>query len=228
MNDFTSELKQRLDEIRAQGLYRELRRVDSPQSARISLGGRTLLNFSSNDYLGLANHPVLKEAAVRAIERFGTGAGASRLICGSLAPHGELEDALAHFERTEAALSFSSGYATALGTIGALIGKGDAIQNALSDMSVPENTDDLSGWINETEGFLSKELGAAFVARFRDYAGLTPPQVPSNMYTTSTTPARVQHWALVMLRLARLQQFSDELSARVRCELDPIRGTKGR
>jgi hypothetical protein len=103
-----------------------------------------------------------------------------------------------------------------LSILGALIAKGDAIQNALSDMSVPENTDELSGWINETEAFLSKELGAAFVARFRDYAGLTPPEVPSNMYTTSTTPARVQHWALVMLRLARLQQFSDELSARVR------------
>src|SRR5579859_3288366 len=127
LNDFTSELKQRLEELQAQGLYRELRRVDSPQAARISLGGRTLLNFSSNDYLGLANHPVLKEAAVRAIERFGAGSGGSRLICGSLAPHGELEEALAQFERAEAALSFSSGYATALGTIGALARKDDVV-----------------------------------------------------------------------------------------------------
>ena len=127
MNDFTSELKQRLDEIRAHGLYRELRRVDSPQSARISIGGRTLLNFSSNDYLGLANHPALKEAAIRATEQFGTGSGASRLICGSLAPHGALEEALARFKQTEAALSFSSGYTTALGTIGALMGKDDVV-----------------------------------------------------------------------------------------------------
>lgn len=127
MNDFTSELKLRLDEIRAQGLYRELRRVDSPQSARISVGGQTLLNFSSNDYLGLANHPVLKEAGVRAIGRFGAGSGGSRLICGSLAPHWELEEALAQFKRAGAALSFSSGYATALGTIGALAGKDDVV-----------------------------------------------------------------------------------------------------
>src|SRR5712664_737135 len=127
LNDFTSELKRRLDEIRAQGLYRELRRVDSPQSARISLGGRTFLNFSSNDYLGLANHPVLKEAAVQAIERFGAGSGASRLICGSLAPHGELEQALAQFKGTQRALSFSSGYAAAIGAIGALLGKDDII-----------------------------------------------------------------------------------------------------
>ncbi|HEX4646553.1 MAG TPA: 8-amino-7-oxononanoate synthase [Verrucomicrobiae bacterium] len=127
LNHFTSELRRRLDEIQAQGLYRELRRVDSPQSARISVAGRSFLNFSSNDYLGLANHPVLKEAAIRATERFGTGSGASRLICGSLAPHGELEEALAQFKGTEAALSFSSGYATALGTIGALAGRDDVV-----------------------------------------------------------------------------------------------------
>ena len=118
---------QRLDAIREQGLLRELRRVDSPQCPRIEIGGRTLLNFSSNDYLGLANHPALKEAAIKAVERFGAGAGASRLICGSLAPHHELEEALAAFKGTEAALSFSTGYAAALGTICALLGKDDII-----------------------------------------------------------------------------------------------------
>lgn len=91
------------------------------------IGGRELLNFSSNDYLGLANHLELKEAAVKAVEKFGAGAGASRLICGSLAPFHELEAALADFKGTEAALTFSTGYATALGTIGALVGKEDAI-----------------------------------------------------------------------------------------------------
>jgi 8-amino-7-oxononanoate synthase len=124
---FDAELERRLAEIHAQGLHRELRRVDSPQSTRITIDGRELLNFSSNDYLGLANHPLLKEASVKAVERFGCGSGASRLICGSLAPHHELENALADFKKTEAALSFSSGYAAAVGTICALVGKDDAI-----------------------------------------------------------------------------------------------------
>jgi len=104
-----------------------LRRIDSPQAPRIKVGGQTLLNFSSNDYLGLAAEPALKEAARQALEQYGAGAGASRLICGSLAPHHQLEEALAAFKGTEAALSFSTGYAAALGTIGALAGKGDIV-----------------------------------------------------------------------------------------------------
>jgi 8-amino-7-oxononanoate synthase len=127
VSEFDHELQNRLATIREQGLYRELRRVDSPQGPRIEIGGRTLLNFSSNDYLALANHPALKEAAINAVEKFGAGSGASRLICGSLAPHHELEEALAAFKGVEAALSFSSGYATAVGTICALLGKDDVI-----------------------------------------------------------------------------------------------------
>jgi 8-amino-7-oxononanoate synthase len=123
MSDFDQELEQRLGALRDQGLSRQLRRVDSPQGPRLELGGRGLLNFSSNDYLGLANEPSLKEAAHRAIDRYGAGAGASRLICGSLAPHHDLEEALAAFKGTEAALCFSTGYAAALGTLGALLGK---------------------------------------------------------------------------------------------------------
>src|SRR5436190_6090816 len=127
MNSFTDELKQRLAAIREQGLYRELRRIDSPQSPRIQLAGKSLLSFSSNDYLGLADHSALKEAAVKTIEKFGVGSGASRLVCGSLAPHHELEETLAAFKGTDAALTFSTGYATALGTICALVGKDDII-----------------------------------------------------------------------------------------------------
>ncbi|MDB6123498.1 MAG: 8-amino-7-ketopelargonate synthase [Pedosphaera sp.] len=127
MNDLASELSERLNRIREDGLYRELRRIDSPQSAHIEINGKPLLNFSSNDYLGLANHPILKEASIKAVERYGAGSGASRLICGSLAPHCELEQALANFKGTEAALSFSSGYAAAVGTICALLGKDDVI-----------------------------------------------------------------------------------------------------
>jgi 8-amino-7-oxononanoate synthase len=124
---FDAELQQRLAAIRDAGLLRELRRVDSPQGPRIEIGGRTLLNFSSNDYLGLANHPALKEAAIKATEKFGAGAGASRLICGSLAPFHELEETLTTFKGAEAALTFSTGYATAIGTITALLGKDDII-----------------------------------------------------------------------------------------------------
>jgi 8-amino-7-oxononanoate synthase len=127
VNDFNSELKHRLDAIREQNLFRELRRVDSAQGSRINIGGKIFLNFSSNDYLGLANDPILKEAAIKAIETFGAGAGSSRLICGSLAPFHQLEETLADFKHTEAALTFSTGYATAIGTICALLGKDDII-----------------------------------------------------------------------------------------------------
>ena len=125
--EFEDKLKQRLAALRDQGLYRELRCVHSAQSPRICIGGETFLNFSSNDYLGLANEPALKDAAIEAVNRYGSGAGASRLICGSLAPHHELDETIAQFKNTEAALSFSSGYAAALGAICALLAKGDII-----------------------------------------------------------------------------------------------------
>ena len=127
MSFFDDALTQDLAAIRDAGLLRELRRVDSPQGANVIIGGRKLHNFSSNDYLGFANHPELTEAAIQAVEKFGAGAGASRLICGLLAPYHELEEALANFKRTEAALTFSTGYAAALGTLGALVGQDDVI-----------------------------------------------------------------------------------------------------
>jgi len=124
---FERELENRLTAIRDQGLYRQLRRVDSSQGPRIEIAGKTLRNFSSNDYLGLANHPALKNAAAKAVETFGAGSGASRLICGSIAPHHALEESLAAFKGTPAALSFSSGYTTAIGAICALLSKEDII-----------------------------------------------------------------------------------------------------
>ncbi|EDY19157.1 8-amino-7-oxononanoate synthase [Chthoniobacter flavus Ellin428] len=116
-----------LAELRANALLRQLREVDSPQQPTLELAGRKLLNFSSNDYLGLATEPVLRNAAKQAIDEYGVGAGASRLICGTLSPHMRLEERLADFKRTEAALVFSSGYATAVGTIGALMHKDDVV-----------------------------------------------------------------------------------------------------
>ena len=127
MNSFTDELNLRLAALREQNLFRELRRVDSAPGTRIEIDGKTLLNFSSNDYLGLANHLKLKAAAIRAVEKYGAGAGASRLICGSLAPFHELEESLAVFKKSEAALTFSTGYAAAVGSITALVGKSDIV-----------------------------------------------------------------------------------------------------
>jgi glycine C-acetyltransferase/8-amino-7-oxononanoate synthase len=116
-----------LADLKSRSLLRKLRTVDSPQQAVIRSGGRDLINFSSNDYLGLATEPVLGEAAKKAIDEFGVGAGASRLISGTLLPHVLLEQKLAEFKRTRAALAFSSGYATALGAICALAGKNDIV-----------------------------------------------------------------------------------------------------
>jgi 8-amino-7-oxononanoate synthase len=124
---FNQQLAADLDALREAGLLRELRRVDSVQGTRLTANGRSLLNFSSNDYLGLATDPVLQEAAAKTAREFGAGAGASRLVCGSLAPHHALEEALAAFKGTESALSFSSGYATALGAQGALLGRDDVV-----------------------------------------------------------------------------------------------------
>ena len=91
------------------------------------MGGRDMLNFSSNDYLGLANHPALAEAAARAALDHGFGSGASRLICGTLRPHAELEEKVAAFKGTEAALCFGSGFAVGSGLVPALVGPGDHV-----------------------------------------------------------------------------------------------------
>ena len=127
MKPLENDIAERLAALQEQNLFRELRRVDSAQSQRIHIAGKSFLNFSSNDYLGLANHPAVKHAAIQALETFGAGSGASRLVCGSLAPFHELESALAKLKHTDAALAFSSGYAAAQGTIGALLDKGDVI-----------------------------------------------------------------------------------------------------
>lgn len=124
---FDEQLDAQLQQLHAEGLHRELRELTSAQGPHLQWEGKSLLNFSSNDYLGLANHSALKTAARDAVELYGTGSGASRLICGSLACHHELERTLAEFKQTEAALSFSSGYAAAIGTVGALAGKDDIV-----------------------------------------------------------------------------------------------------
>ncbi|MEI6350550.1 MAG: 8-amino-7-oxononanoate synthase [Verrucomicrobiota bacterium] len=116
-----------LEALKQESLLRRLREIESAPGPVMTYSGRELVNFSSNDYLGLAGESFLREAAKAAIDEFGVGSGASRLVCGTLSPHLRLEQKLAGFKRTEAALSFSSGYATALGTLSALAGKEDVI-----------------------------------------------------------------------------------------------------
>lgn len=118
---------QQLVELESLGLRRTLRPLDGPAGTDVVRGGKRLHNFSSNDYLGLANHPLVKAALIEGVERFGAGSAASRLVCGTLPPHRALEEDLAEAKETEAALVFASGFAAAMGTIPAIVGKGDFV-----------------------------------------------------------------------------------------------------
>ena len=120
-------IAQELAELRSRSLLRKLRTLDSAQQPAMEFAGKKMVNFSSNDYLGLATEPALREAAKAAIDQYGVGSGASRLVCGTLTPHVLLEEKLAAFKRTEAALTFSCGYAAALGALGGLCRKDDVI-----------------------------------------------------------------------------------------------------
>ena len=116
-----------LRQLDADGLLRSLRPLESAPGVRVERGGRELLNFASNDYLGLAGHPALAAALVEGVGRYGAGSTASRLVCGTQPPHLLLETKLAEAKQTEAALTFSTGFATAIGTIPAVVGKGDFV-----------------------------------------------------------------------------------------------------
>ena len=120
-------IAQELAELRSRSLLRKLRTLESAQQPAMEFAGKKMVNFSSNDYLGLATEPALREAAKAAIDEYGVGSGALRLVCGTLTPHVLLEEKLAEFKRTEAALSFSSGYAAALGALGGLCRKDDVV-----------------------------------------------------------------------------------------------------
>lgn len=116
-----------LRQLAANGLLRTLRPLDSAPGVGVVRDGHPLVNFSSNDYLGLASHPAVAAALIEGVQRYGAGSTASRLVCGSQAPHQQLEEALAAAKQTGAALTFSSGFATAIGTIPAVVGKGDFV-----------------------------------------------------------------------------------------------------
>jgi glycine C-acetyltransferase/8-amino-7-oxononanoate synthase len=122
-----SDVGERLTELRAAGMYRRLRLVESPQGPRVTLDGTEVLLLCSNNYLGLADHPRIRQAASDAAERFGAGAGASRLISGNMSLHERLERRLADFTGYEAALLFGSGYLANVGTVSALVGRGQVV-----------------------------------------------------------------------------------------------------
>jgi glycine C-acetyltransferase len=115
-----------LSALRAEGLYRSMRVITGAQRSRVELDGKEVLLLCSNNYLGLADHPALKRAAVEGAA-FGTGSGASRLVSGTMELHDRLEARIACFKGTERALLFNSGYAANTGIISALVGRGDAI-----------------------------------------------------------------------------------------------------
>jgi 8-amino-7-oxononanoate synthase len=122
-----SDIRQELQKLQSASLYRTLRSVSSDQGPVLIVDGREVLNFSSNNYLGIANHPDLAAAVKEAIDRYGCGSGASRLISGNMTPHEELEAKLADFKGTEAALVFNSGFQANTGILSTLAGEGDAI-----------------------------------------------------------------------------------------------------
>ena len=117
----------KIEELRRAGLHRRLRLVEGPQGPRVTMDGSEVLLLCSNNYLGLADHPRVRRAAAEAAERYGAGAGASRLISGDMELHRKLEERLAAFKGTETALLFGSGYLANLGTVGALAGEGEVV-----------------------------------------------------------------------------------------------------
>src|SRR5574339_668807 len=116
-----------LDALKAQGLYRRLRVLEDEQKAHTTFDHTSVVNLSSNNYLGLTTHPRLREAALEAVRRFGVGTGSVRTIAGTMAMHVELERRLAEFKQTEAVVVFQSGFTANAGTVSAILTKDDVV-----------------------------------------------------------------------------------------------------
>src|SRR5215218_10106562 len=121
------EIEARLDELEQLGLARRTRLVSGPQGPRVVLDGKPVLLLCSNNYLGLADQPAVREAAAEAAMRWGVGAGASRRVSGTMTIHRRLEERLAAFQRRQAALLFGSGYLAGVGVVSALARAGDVV-----------------------------------------------------------------------------------------------------
>lgn len=123
----TQYLADNINELQEQGLYNNIRVIDSPMDGKVVIDGKQVINFCANNYLGLANHPRLKQAAKDAIDQFGIGPGAVRTIAGTMSLHEKLEQRLAEFKKADAVVTLQSGFTANLATIPALVGKGDVI-----------------------------------------------------------------------------------------------------
>lgn len=132
-----TDIEEALGDIRDRGLYRRMRMISGPQGPRVLLDGRPVLLLCSNNYLGLADHPRVREAAAEAAMRYGAGAGASRLVSGTMRIHRRLEERLAEFKRYETSLLFGSGYLANAGVVGALARSGEVVfSDALNHASI--------------------------------------------------------------------------------------------
>lgn len=170
----TNFLVEELNALKEAGLYRPLKELQSPQKPRSVINGREVINLSSNNYLGLADDPRLKQATIAATEKWGAGSGAVRTIIGTMTIHNELEAKLAAFKHTEAAVVFQSGFTCNSGVIPILAGEGDAIiSDELNHASIIDgcrlskavtlrykhsDMDDLRRMLEETEGKFRRRL----------------------------------------------------------------------
>ncbi len=127
MSDKLTWIDEELNNLKETGFYNNIRTMDSPQGPSVIVDGKRVLNFCANNYLGLANHPRVVEAAIDAMKKYGIGPGAVRSIAGTMSLHVELERRMAAFKRVEAAITFQSGFTANGATIPALVGKEDAI-----------------------------------------------------------------------------------------------------
>lgn len=166
------DLQHRLDALRREDMYRKRRQLSSRQGRAVVVDGRRLLNFCSNDYLGLAGDRRVAEALKRGVDRWGVGTGASHLICGNTSAHAELEEALAAFTGRPRALVFGSGYAANMGTMNALLTVGDHVfEDRLNHASLLDG-----GWISR--------------AQFAWYAHLDTADLLSQLDGAAASPAR--------------------------------------
>ncbi|NDJ51985.1 MAG: glycine C-acetyltransferase [Chloroflexi bacterium] len=125
--DNTSWLRDEIAGLKEQGLFNSIRTIESPMDGWVEIEGKRVLNFCANNYLGLANHPAIKEAAKQAIDQYGVGPGAVRSIAGTMTLHDQLEERLARFKKVEATITMQSGFTANLAVIPALVGRGDTI-----------------------------------------------------------------------------------------------------
>ncbi|TLS37405.1 glycine C-acetyltransferase [Pseudalkalibacillus caeni] len=120
-------LQKELDEMKEQGVFRNLIPLESPQGSKVNINGKEVIQLSSNNYLGLTDHPKMKEAAIEAVEKYGAGTGSVRTIAGTFSMHEEFEEKLANFKHTEAALVLQSGFATNQAVLSAILTKEDVV-----------------------------------------------------------------------------------------------------